>query len=85
MSNVKTAISVRDVLFKQAEQIASEMKISRSGLFSLALEEFVQRYKNRQLLAQINNAYSEGPDQEEAIRQQKMRRLQRELVEGEWT
>lgn len=84
MSNVKTAISVRDALFKQAEQIASEMSISRSSLFSLALEEFVQRYKNRQLLAQINSAYSEEPDGEEETRREKMRRLQRELVEGEW-
>ena len=68
MANVKTAISVSDKLFEQADEIASEMNVSRSRLFSLALEEFVLRYQNRKLLKQINEAYSDSDDIEEQER-----------------
>lgn len=84
MTNVKTAISVQEALFEQAEKIAQEMNISRSHLFTLALDDFIQRYNNRRILEQINEAYSDGPDPEDEIRSLKMRRIQKSLVEGEW-
>lgn len=84
MTNVKTAISVQEALFEQAEKIAQEMNISRSHLFTLALDDFIQRYNNRRILEQINEAYSGGPDPEDEIRSLKMRRIQKSLVEGEW-
>ncbi|MBN1148988.1 MAG: hypothetical protein JXA78_17150 [Anaerolineales bacterium] len=85
MTNVKTAISISDTLIEQAEQIASEMKVSRSRLFSLALEEFVARYQNRKLLEQINQAYADSYDPAEQERRRKMLRIQKRLLESEWT
>ena len=84
MSVVKISISIQESLLEQAEQIADEMKISPSRLVSLALEDFVQRYRNRQILEQINEGNSNDPDEGEAIRRQKMRRIQCRLVNGEW-
>ena len=84
MTSVKIAISVQEALFEQAEVIASEMKISRSRLFNLALEDFVLRYRNRELLKQINEAYADLPDPEEQERRLKMLRIQKRLMDSEW-
>lgn len=84
MAHIKTAISLREDLFEQVETLASEMKISRSRLFALALEEFLQRYQSQQLLERINAAYDEAPDPSEQALQRRMRRQHRQIVEGEW-
>jgi len=84
MAHVKTAVSLREDLFEQVEALASEMKISRSRLFVLALEEFLQRHQNQQLLEQINAAYDEAPDPSEQALRLRMRRQHRQIVEGEW-
>jgi len=84
MSNVKTAISLQAELFDQAEQIAREMNISRSRLFTLALEEFVTRQRNRKLLEQLNTAYNDGLDEDEQLILEKMRRIQKHHAENEW-
>ena len=84
MANVKTAISLQKTLFEQVEALAREMKVSRSRLFVLALEDFVRRYQNQQLLEKINLAYQDAPDRAEQKRLRKMRRQHRKVVEGEW-
>ncbi|MFB2919248.1 MULTISPECIES: hypothetical protein [Aerosakkonema] len=84
MSNVKTAISLPESLFEEAEAIAEELKVSRSRLIALALEEFICRHQNRQLLAKINAAYDDSPDEEEEALLRSMTRYHRRMVEGEW-
>jgi metal-responsive CopG/Arc/MetJ family transcriptional regulator len=84
MANVKTAVSLRKDLFEQVEALANEMKISRSRLFVLALEEFLRRHQNQQLLEQINAAYDEAPEPSEQALRRRMRRQHRQIVEGEW-
>ena len=84
MENVKTAISLRKELFEQVEGLAQKMKVSRSRLFVLALEEFIRRRENRELLAQINETYADQPDPGETTLRRKSRRTHRRVVEGEW-
>ncbi len=74
MPNVKTAVSLEGPLFEQAEALAREMKISRSRLFALALEDFIRRYQNERLLEQLNAAYADGLDVEEQAVLNGMRR-----------
>lgn len=62
---VKTGISVPKALFDRAEELAQKMNVTRSKLFSLALEDYVQRQRNRELLAQINAGYADGLTEEE--------------------
>lgn len=81
---VKTAISIDDALFAKIEKLAAELNISRSGLFSLAAGEFVERYENRQLLEAINRAYEDEFDQEESSTLKQQRTIQRRLVDGQW-
>ncbi|MCJ7529870.1 MAG: hypothetical protein MUO64_02410 [Anaerolineales bacterium] len=79
MSQVKTAISLRGVLLKEADDIAQELKVPRSQLFSLALEEFIRRYRNKKLLEQINAAYTTPPDSDEIESIEIIRSHQRDL------
>ena len=84
MSNVKTAISLQKSLFDQVEALASEMKIPRSRLFALAMEDFIRRYQNKQLLEQINKAYEDAPNPSEQTNLRRMLLRHRRMVEGEW-
>ena len=84
MASVKTAISIQEPLFRQVKILASDLNISRSKLFSIAIEEFLQRYKNLQLLEEINSAYDDFPDSKEENYQHKMQKNHKNIVEGEW-
>ena len=84
MANIKTAISLQKSLFEQVDTLAREMKVSRSRLFVLALEDYLRRYQNLQLLERINQAYHDTPDATEHQRLRKMRRPHRKVVEGTW-
>lgn len=84
MQAIKTAISIEKDLFEQAEKMARSMKVSRSKLFVLALQDFIEHQKNKELLAQINAAYADEPDTSEQTLRRKSRRQHRRVVEGEW-
>ena len=84
MQAVKTAISIEKSLFDQAEEIASTMNVSRSRLFVIALQDFIDHRKNKELLTQINEAYVDEPDATEQTLRSKSRRQHRRIVGGEW-
>jgi len=84
MSSIKTAVSLDQSLFDQADALAQEMHLSRSRLFVLALEDFIQRHENRRLQTRLNDAYEGETDPPEGVRLRTMRRYQREVVGGEW-
>ena len=65
MANVKTAVSLPKALFEQADALAHKLEISRSRLFAIAIEEFIQRHENLKLLEAINAAYDDFPDSEQ--------------------
>lgn len=85
MANIKTAISLQESLFEQAEALARDMKVSRSRLFVLALENFIREHQDRQLFERINKAYEDTPqDVTEQLRLRQITRQHRRLAEGEW-
>jgi metal-responsive CopG/Arc/MetJ family transcriptional regulator len=73
MGVVKTGVSLQEDLYEKAENLAEELQIPRSRLYSLALEEYLERYRRQKLLEQINAAHSEEPDEEEKELLKKMR------------
>lgn len=81
MTTIKTAVSLPESLFEQAETLADELRISRSRLFTLAVEAFVQRYENERLLASLNEAYGDGLDETEIDVLNQMRLHQLHLIE----
>ena len=84
MATVKTAISIRKSLFDQANNLAEELQVSRSQLFVLAVEEFIERRQNRKILETLNKVYSDTSDLDEETLREGMRRQHRQLVEGQW-
>lgn len=74
MANVKTVISLQEALFEQAEALANELKISRSRLFSLALENFIRRSCNQQLLEKLDTAYEDVTEDGEQSLRRRLRR-----------
>ena len=84
MAQIKTAVSLDKSLFEQVDTLAHTMKVSRSRLFAMALEDFLRRHENEQLLAEINSAYHDEPEPTQQRLAKGMRRLHRKIVEGEW-
>jgi metal-responsive CopG/Arc/MetJ family transcriptional regulator len=70
-------ISIPDSLYEQASNLAQEMQISPSDLFSLAVEEYLHRHHPQKLLTSINDAYADGLDDSEQAMLEGMRRHQR--------
>jgi predicted transcriptional regulator len=83
MPNTKTAISLDDALFQKAEQVAQELSLSRSRLYSLAIEEFVERHENKRLLQQINEAVADDVNEEDQRFLEQIRRHQGRMINDE--
>jgi metal-responsive CopG/Arc/MetJ family transcriptional regulator len=84
MESVKTAISIDKSLFTQANALARKMKVSRSRLFVIALENYMRQQENRKLLEEVNAVYADGPSDEEQELLRRMRKSSHRLVEGKW-
>jgi metal-responsive CopG/Arc/MetJ family transcriptional regulator len=84
MASVKTAISLQKSLLTQVDTLAQELDISRSHLFTLAVDEFIQRHRNLKLLESINNIYDIPPDSEEQTLINKMRKKHKQMVDKQW-
>lgn len=84
MQAVKTAISIEKNLFDQADNLARTMKVSRSKLFVIAMQDYIEHQKNKDMLAQINAAYADEPDTTEQTLRRKSRQQHRRIVGGEW-
>jgi metal-responsive CopG/Arc/MetJ family transcriptional regulator len=56
---MKTAISLPDSVFKEAEMLAASLGISRSELYTKALKTYLQKYNRTQTLNKLNKVYSQ--------------------------
>lgn len=78
----RTAISLPAGLLSRGDKVAAELRVSRSRLVALALDEYLRRHSNSQILRALNAAYAEESQSAsvDAVR----RRAHRRLVQGEW-
>jgi metal-responsive CopG/Arc/MetJ family transcriptional regulator len=56
---LKTAISLPDPIFEEAEVLAQKLGISRSELYTEALKVYLRRYNREQILSRLNEVYSQ--------------------------
>lgn len=56
---MKTAISLPDLVFKEAESLARQLGISRSELYTNALKVYLRKYNRDRILDKLNQIYSE--------------------------
>lgn len=85
MAQVETAISIEESLFGQAERVAEELRLTRSALYSLALQEFLRQHAQERLIKELNVLYAGTLDPEDAAMLRGMRERQRRMaVEDPW-
>jgi len=61
---MKTAISLPDQLYEEAERTAQSLGIPRSQLFAKALEEFIAYHKRENVTERLNRVYSKADQTE---------------------
>lgn len=54
---MKTAISIPDTIFEQAEAVAKELQMSRSELYTTALREFISEKQSAHITERLNEVY----------------------------
>jgi metal-responsive CopG/Arc/MetJ family transcriptional regulator len=54
---MKTAISIQDELLEQVDATARTLGLSRSRLIALAVDEFVQKHRQNEMLRRLNEVY----------------------------
>lgn len=87
VAHVKTAVSMDEGLFREAEEWAEKLGVSRSQLFANAVAEYVRERENEELLRRLNETHADGLDDEEKEYLERMRVYQGRLIdrlEGEY-
>ena len=75
---MKTAVSIPDQVFEEAERLASRLKTSRSQLYSRALAEFVARHDDDRVTSAMNQVVDEvGAEVEDFTREAARQTLRR--------
>lgn len=82
MLAVKTAISVEKEVYDDAEALAKELHLGRSRLYTIAMKDFIERRKNKELFDKLNAAYSLEPDAEELAIRKASRKQHKRILEA---
>jgi len=78
---MKTAISIPDPIFQEAEQLAQKLGLSRSELFTRAVVAFLKEKRQENITARLNELYENEPSQLDPL----IARIQfASLPEDEW-
>jgi len=83
MSGVKTAISLDEELLIKVSRLADDLHVSRSKVFTLAVQDYLKKQENQSLLAQLNEAYEDFPSEEERGISKSMRIKHNNIIEQE--
>ena len=81
---MKTAISLPDALFEQAEQMAQRLKLNRSQLYARALQAYLDRYDPDSITAAFNAVYSAESSELDPVLWEMQYLTLRENDEDEW-
>lgn len=66
---MKTAVSIPDDVFEDAERLASRLQTSRSRLYARALAEFIARHDDDRVTALMDQAVREAGGEADSFHQ----------------
>jgi metal-responsive CopG/Arc/MetJ family transcriptional regulator len=78
---MKTAVSIPDEIFEEAERLAERLRTSRSRLYSQALREYVRRHTPDHVTETLNRVIDDVGTEENEFRRAAARRTLRKV---EW-
>jgi hypothetical protein len=81
---MKTAISLDTDLLKEADQTARALGLSRSRLFSLALQDYLRHRRQQQILEQLNQTYGDQCDPTGGTTSPNMKAKFRSTIKDRW-
>jgi metal-responsive CopG/Arc/MetJ family transcriptional regulator len=85
MPGVRTAISLDEGLLTKVDRLAENLHVSRSKVFTMAVQDYLKKQENRSLLARLNEAYEEFPSDDEREVSKSMRIKHAKIVgRGAW-
>lgn len=84
MATIKTAISIDKSLFDSVSKLAAEIKLSRSQIFSQAVQYFIDKKNDLDLVRRINRAYPDILDADETELLEKSKKKYKEIVKETW-
>lgn len=56
---MKTAISIPDKIFYEAESLSKKLGVSRSELYVRAINEYLRAYRDESITAKLNELFEE--------------------------
>ena len=56
---MKTAISIPDPIFEAAEQAAKRLSMTRSQLYTKAIQQFLEAHKDEKITEKLDEVYAE--------------------------
>lgn len=62
---MKTAVSISDSIFLRAQKFQTNYNISRSKLYSDALDEYLSKREKQDITAQLNSVYEQIETEED--------------------
>lgn len=80
---MKTAISIPDDLFKTVEELAAELRLSRSQIFADAVRDYIERRRNNKILEAINRVYSDAETEQEIELRKRSKKHYAHLLKAE--
>jgi metal-responsive CopG/Arc/MetJ family transcriptional regulator len=81
---MKIAISVDHGLITEAGRAAREMGVSRSRLFSLALESYLRNREHGRILEQLNRVYTDEAATADKLMARRLKAKFRETIVENW-
>ena len=84
MPTIKTAISIDKSLYRRVETLAKKLSLSRSQVFSQAVEYLIDRDENLELVRKINLALENGGDNRESEVARRAGKKFSGIVKGSW-
>ena len=81
---MKTAVSLPDDLFLQAEKLAAELSLSRSALYAKALGELIERLSDEAVTAQMNACLAEDTSRQPDPFVKRAAHLTAKRAGGDW-
>lgn len=77
---MKVAISIPDPIFERAEQLATQLGMSRSRLYTRAVEKFVKEHPEHDVRRRLEEVYGDQAPALDPI----LDELQTEALREEW-